>query len=158
MAEIHVVHFADRDQVHVGMGHFQADDRYADPGSAGGFFYPPGHFLGKYHQVGQQRIVHVKDVIDLLFRNHQGVAFLQREDIQESQEAVVLCEVGGVIGVIFGIAAGNAAAYFLKVPPEIPIDWTIFGLIICSIVGIVFGTYPAIKAANLDPIESLRYE
>ena len=73
-------------------------------------------------------------------------------------EAVVLCEVGGVIGVIFGIAAGNAAAYFLKVPPEIPIDWTIFGLIICSIVGIVFGTYPAIKAANLDPIESLRYE
>ena len=73
-------------------------------------------------------------------------------------EAVVLCEVGGVIGVIFGIAAGNAAAYFLKVPPEIPIDWVIFGLIICSIVGIVFGTYPAIKAANLDPIDSLRYE
>lgn len=73
-------------------------------------------------------------------------------------EAVVLCEVGGIIGVIFGIAAGNAAAYFLKVPPEIPIDWTLFGLIICSIVGIVFGTYPAIKAANLDPIESLRYE
>ncbi|MGZ8900372.1 MAG: ABC transporter permease [Limisphaerales bacterium] len=73
-------------------------------------------------------------------------------------EAVVLCEVGGVIGVIFGIAAGNAAAYFLKVPPEIPLDWTIFGLVICSVVGIVFGTYPAIKAANLDPIESLRYE
>jgi putative ABC transport system permease protein len=73
-------------------------------------------------------------------------------------EAVVLCEVGGVIGVIFGIAAGNAAAYFLKVPPEIPIDWTILGLVICSIVGVVFGTYPALKAANLDPIESLRYE
>jgi putative ABC transport system permease protein len=73
-------------------------------------------------------------------------------------EAVVLCEVGGVIGVVFGIAAGNAAAYFLKVPPEIPIDWTILGLVICSIVGVVFGTYPAIKAANLDPIESLRYE
>ena len=73
-------------------------------------------------------------------------------------EAVVLCEVGGIIGVIFGIAAGNAAAYFLKVPPEIPIDWTIFGLVLCSIVGIVFGTYPAIKAANLDPIDSLRYE
>jgi putative ABC transport system permease protein len=73
-------------------------------------------------------------------------------------EAVVLCEVGGIIGVVFGIAAGNAAAYFLKVPPEIPLDWTLFGLVICSIVGIVFGTYPAIKAANLDPIESLRYE
>ena len=73
-------------------------------------------------------------------------------------EAIVLCEVGGAIGVVVGIAAGNAAAYFLKVPPEIPIDWTILGLIICSIVGVVFGTYPAIKAANLDPIESLRYE
>jgi putative ABC transport system permease protein len=73
-------------------------------------------------------------------------------------EAVVLCEVGGIIGVVCGIAAGNAAAYFLKVPPEIPLDWTLFGLIVCSIVGIVFGTYPAIKAANLDPIESLRYE
>ncbi|HTG45547.1 MAG TPA: FtsX-like permease family protein, partial [Verrucomicrobiae bacterium] len=73
-------------------------------------------------------------------------------------EAIVLCEVGGVIGVILGVAAGNVAAYFLKVPPIIPIDWTIFGLLICSIVGIVFGTYPAVKASNLDPIESLRYE
>jgi len=73
-------------------------------------------------------------------------------------EAVVLSEVGGIIGVIFGIGAGNAAAYFLKVPPIIPIDWTMFGLLICSVVGIVFGTYPAFKAANLDPIESLRYE
>lgn len=73
-------------------------------------------------------------------------------------EAIVLCEVGGIIGVIFGIGAGNLAAFFLKVPPELPIDWTLFGLIICSLVGIVFGTYPAVKAANLDPIESLRYE
>jgi putative ABC transport system permease protein len=73
-------------------------------------------------------------------------------------EAVVLCEFGGIIGVALGIAAGNIAAYFLKVPPIIPLDWTLLGLIICSIVGIVFGTYPAIKASNLDPIESLRYE
>jgi putative ABC transport system permease protein len=73
-------------------------------------------------------------------------------------EAVVLSEVGGIIGVICGIGVGNVAAYFLKVPPIIPIDWTIFGLLICSVVGIVFGTYPAFKAANLDPIESLRYE
>jgi putative ABC transport system permease protein len=73
-------------------------------------------------------------------------------------EAIVLCEVGGVIGVAFGILGGNAVAYFLKVPPVIPVDWIIFGLLICSIVGIIFGTYPAFKAANLDPIESLRYE
>ncbi len=73
-------------------------------------------------------------------------------------EAIVICEVGGVIGVVLGILGGNATAYFLKLSPVIPFDWVSIGLIICSIVGIVFGTYPAYKAANLDPIESLRYE
>ena len=73
-------------------------------------------------------------------------------------EAVVLCEVGGALGVAGGIIGGNAVAYFMKVPPAIPFDWIVLGLVICSIVGIVFGTYPAYKAANLDPIESLRYE
>ena len=65
---------------------------------------------------------------------------------------------GRTAGVILGIGAGNAAAYFLKVPPVIPFDWAAIGLGICSLVGIIFGTYPAYKAANLDPIESLRYE
>lgn len=73
-------------------------------------------------------------------------------------EAVVLCEVGGAIGVGLGILGGNAVAYFMKMPPAIPFDWIAIGLVICSIVGVVFGTYPAYKAANLDPIESLRYE
>jgi putative ABC transport system permease protein len=73
-------------------------------------------------------------------------------------EAIVLCEVGGAIGVVLGILGGNATAYFLKVPPVIPVDWIVIGLLICSLVGIIFGTYPAVKAANLDPIDSLRYE
>ena len=73
-------------------------------------------------------------------------------------EAIVLCEVGGVIGVGLGIAGGNLLAVFLKLPPVIPVDWVVIGLVICSVVGVVFGTYPAYKAANLDPIESLRYE
>ena len=73
-------------------------------------------------------------------------------------EAIVLCEVGGVIGVVLGILGGNATAYFLELPPAIPFDWALIGLLICSAVGIVFGSYPAIKAANLDPVESLRYE
>jgi len=73
-------------------------------------------------------------------------------------EAVVLCEVGGVIGVFFGILGGNILAWVMKVPPAVPVDWIVLGLVLCSIVGIVFGTYPAWKAANLDPIESLRYE
>jgi len=73
-------------------------------------------------------------------------------------EAVVLCEVGGVIGVGFGVLGGNAVSFFVKVPPALPIDWMVLGLVVCSIVGVVFGTYPAYKAANLDPIDSLRYE
>ncbi|MDX1953451.1 MAG: ABC transporter permease [Verrucomicrobiota bacterium] len=73
-------------------------------------------------------------------------------------EAVVLCEIGGIIGVALGVLAGNIAAVLLKVSPIIPFDWVALGLLICSIVGVVFGTYPAYKAANLDPIESLRYE
>ena len=73
-------------------------------------------------------------------------------------EAIVLCELGGIAGVILGIIGGNSAAYFLKVAPIIPFDWVFFGLLICSVVGVVFGAYPAYKAANLDPIESLRYE
>ncbi len=84
----------------------------------------------------------------------------KRRDIiaQFIMEAVVLCQIGGVIGVILGVAGGNAAAYFLEVPAVIPVDWVILGLLICCFVGVVFGTYPAVKAANLDPIESLRYE
>ena len=74
-------------------------------------------------------------------------------------EAIVLCEIGGVLGVILGMAGANAlAVYLLKLPPAFPADWAIIGLVICSLVGIIFGSYPAYKAANLDPIESLRYE
>jgi len=73
-------------------------------------------------------------------------------------EAIVLCEVGGAIGVVLGILGGNLLALFMQLPPVVPVDWVILGLAICSVVGIVFGTYPAWKAANLDPIDSLRYE
>ncbi len=74
-------------------------------------------------------------------------------------EAVVLCEIGGLLGVILGFAGANAVAvYLLKVPPAFPADWAIFGVAICSVVGVIFGSYPAYKAANLDPIESLRYD
>jgi putative ABC transport system permease protein len=73
-------------------------------------------------------------------------------------EAIVLCEIGGVMGVVCGILGGNSTAWFFKLEPVIPVDWMILGLLICSAVGVVFGTYPAFRAANLDPIESLRYE
>ena len=73
-------------------------------------------------------------------------------------EAVVLCELGGIVGVALGVVGGDIIAHFLDLPKVLPLDWIFIGLGICSLVGIVFGTYPAYKAANLDPIESLRYE
>jgi putative ABC transport system permease protein len=78
--------------------------------------------------------------------------------LQFMMEAVVLCQVGGIAGMLLGILGGNVVALWLKVPPAIPFDWVVIGLIVCSGVGIVFGTYPAIKAARLDPIEALRHE
>ena len=73
-------------------------------------------------------------------------------------EAIVLSEFGGIVGIILGVLAGNIAAIFLEIPPVIPLDWAAIGFAICSIIGIIFGVYPAWKASNLDPIESLRYE
>jgi putative ABC transport system permease protein len=73
-------------------------------------------------------------------------------------EAIVICEIGGLIGVVIGICGGITAATYLHVPTVIPFDWVVIGLVICSLVGLIFGTYPAFKAANLDPIDSLRYE
>ncbi|HEY6191087.1 MAG TPA: ABC transporter permease [Bacteroidota bacterium] len=73
-------------------------------------------------------------------------------------EAIVLSQLGGIIGIVLGIAGGNVAAILLSVPPIIPFDWAAIGFAICSIIGIVFGVYPAWKASNLDPIDALRYE
>ncbi len=73
-------------------------------------------------------------------------------------EAIVLCEVGGLFGVLLGVAGGNMAAVLLHLKAAFPLEWAIIGLVVCSLVGIVFGVYPAYKAASVDPIESLRYE
>jgi len=73
-------------------------------------------------------------------------------------EAIFLSQFGGVVGVILGIAGGNLVAILLKVPAVIPMDWAFYGMAVCSLIGIGFGIYPAYRAANLDPIESLRFE
>jgi putative ABC transport system permease protein len=78
--------------------------------------------------------------------------------VQFVMEAIVLCQAGGVIGIVLGVIGGNGLAWYMKVPPAIPMDGIVLGVLICSAVGIIFGSYPAYKAANLDPIESLRYE
>jgi len=73
-------------------------------------------------------------------------------------EAIILCVFGGLIGIFVGVGIGNFAGSFLNAQSAIPIDWVIIGISMCITVGLIFGTYPAYKAANLDPIEALRYE
>ena len=78
--------------------------------------------------------------------------------IQFLTEAIFLSEFGGIVGVILGIAGGNIVSFLFNIPAVIPLDWAFYGLVVCSAIGIGFGIYPAWRAANLDPIESLRYE
>jgi putative ABC transport system permease protein len=78
--------------------------------------------------------------------------------LQFLMEAIVLCIIGGIIGIFLGVAVGNIAGSFLNAQAAIPVDWIAIGMTLCIVVGVIFGTYPAYKAANLDPIEALRYE
>ncbi len=78
--------------------------------------------------------------------------------IQFLIEAIILCEFGGIIGIFLGVLTGNLVGIYLSSPVVIPYDWVIIGLVVCSVVGIVFGVYPAYKAAKLNPIDALRYE
>jgi putative ABC transport system permease protein len=73
-------------------------------------------------------------------------------------EAIILSLFGGLIGIILGVGIGNYAGSFLHAQMALPINWIIIGFSLCLFVGVIFGTYPAYKAANLDPIEALRYE
>jgi putative ABC transport system permease protein len=73
-------------------------------------------------------------------------------------EAVMLSEVGGLIGIIVGIAGGNGVALWFHIDMVFPYGWALTGLIVCSLIGTGFGFYPAWKAASLHPIEALRYE
>jgi putative ABC transport system permease protein len=73
-------------------------------------------------------------------------------------EAVTLSAVGGVIGVLFGCGLALLLRYGLTVPATLSVFWIITALVMCAMIGIVFGVYPAWKAARLDPVEALRYE
>lgn len=73
-------------------------------------------------------------------------------------EAILICQMGGIVGIVLGIIIGNLLTLKLGGSFYTPWSWIFFGFSLCMVVGIVSGFYPAMKAAQLDPIESLRFE
>lgn len=73
-------------------------------------------------------------------------------------EAVLICQLGGLFGILLGVAAGNVVAIIAGGAFIVPWLWISLALVVCTVVGLMSGLYPALRAAALDPIESLRYE
>jgi putative ABC transport system permease protein len=73
-------------------------------------------------------------------------------------ESVLISQLGGAFGIILGILIGFGVSSMLKSSFIVPWIWVIMGVLVCFIVGVVSGYAPALKAANIDPIEALRYE
>jgi putative ABC transport system permease protein len=73
-------------------------------------------------------------------------------------EAVLLCNVGGVLGVLAGFGLGNVVTLFTDFEVNVPLEWAVLGVVFCTVVGLSFGLWPAVKASKLNPIDALRYE
>ncbi len=73
-------------------------------------------------------------------------------------EAVVIGQIGGVVGIIFGISIGNILSFIIGAGFIVPWAWIILGVVLCFGVAVLSGIIPATRAARLDPVESLRYE
>ena len=73
-------------------------------------------------------------------------------------ESILIGQFGGIFGILLGIMIGNVVSSLLRSRFVVPWFWVIIGIVVCFIVGMVSGYAPAVKAANIDPIEALRYE
>jgi putative ABC transport system permease protein len=73
-------------------------------------------------------------------------------------ESILIGQMGGIFGIILGIIIGNAVSTMLRSSFVVPWLWVFMGILVCFIVGVVSGYAPAVKAANVDPIEALHYE
>jgi putative ABC transport system permease protein len=78
--------------------------------------------------------------------------------IQFLLEAVILCNIGGLVGVAVGFGLGNLVAVFTDFEVHVPLEWAVIGLLFCTVVGLVAGMWPAVRASRLMPIEALQYE
>jgi putative ABC transport system permease protein len=73
-------------------------------------------------------------------------------------ESIIISVLGAIFGIILGILVGNLFSMVLNTGFVVPWKWVFYGVLICTIVGLLAGLYPALKAGKLNPIEALRYE
>lgn len=78
--------------------------------------------------------------------------------LQFLMEAIILCNIGGIIGVAVGFGLGNITSIMTDFAAHVPLEWTLVGIIFCTAVGLSFGFWPAWRAAKLNPIDALHYE
>ncbi len=84
----------------------------------------------------------------------------RRRDIMRQflLEAFFLCQLGGIAGILLGVLFGNVTALYFDITAAFPVAWAVAGFVMVTVIAMVFGVYPAFKAAGLDPIQSLRHE
>jgi len=73
-------------------------------------------------------------------------------------EAIVITQIGGLFGVVLGLGLGNLVSVFLGGTFLIPWNWIVLAFVVCFVTGVGAGLYPALKAAKMNPVDSLRYE